>query len=70
MTMRAEERLPRELKEALHDSGVSWHASYGSKHVKVYVDGRLFTVTPRGTDRWNRRNYAKMLAHFTGRSKL
>lgn len=39
-------RIPREMREALDASGLSWVATMGKRHVKVVVEGRLVTVQP------------------------
>lgn len=38
--------VPNSIREAL--DGLPWSATYGSRHIKIYLGPRLVTILPRG----------------------
>lgn len=41
-------QLPHLLLEVLEDSGLDWSIEAGGKHFKIYVEGHLAGILPRG----------------------
>jgi len=44
-------RLPGTLTNLLDNGGLPWYVTRGSKHLKIFVAGRLAAIFPRGSPR-------------------
>lgn len=42
------QRLPPIIKKALEATGLPWNIVYGSKHRKIYLQGRFAAILPSG----------------------
>lgn len=40
-------KVPREIEEFLQALDVPWELKFGSKHIKILIDGQLGGVLPR-----------------------